>query len=194
MATLEQEYTQLLHHLLPPGPAWEGDNPLLSGLAASLTRVHQRGNNLMTEINPATTVELIDRYETLCGLPDACVPAGVQNIAQRQQRLDAKINVPGGINENFYRRQLDALGYQTVTITQYQNLDATPDPEWGDKWRYYWKVSIPEDASVNWMTCASDCNESIRTWGDAVVECVIEKLCPSHTVVIFSYPEGDLNA
>lgn len=194
MTTLDEEYTQLLHKLLPPGPAWEGDNALLNGLSASLTRVHQRGNNLMAEINPATTTELIDRYEALCGLPDSCAPVGLQTITQRQQRLDAKINVPGGINEMFYRRQLDALGYRSVTITQYQHHSTTPNPEWGDRWRYYWKVSIPEDASVNWMTCASDCDEAIRTWGDAVVECVIDKLCPSHTVVVFSYPEGDINA
>ncbi|EFX9991264.1 phage tail protein, partial [Shigella flexneri] len=28
-----------------------------------------------------------------------------------------------------------------------------------------------------------------RTWGDTVAECVINKLCPSHTVVLFSYPD-----
>lgn len=26
-------------------------------------------------------------------------------------------------------------------------------------------------------------------WGDTVVECVLNKLCPSHTYVIFKYPE-----
>ncbi|EAX9077511.1 hypothetical protein GG864_22220 [Salmonella enterica] len=27
-----------------------------------------------------------------------------------------------------------------------------------------------------------------------VAECVIDKLCPSHTVVVFTYPEGKENA
>ncbi|HAZ7475828.1 TPA: transcriptional regulator [Escherichia coli] len=26
-------------------------------------------------------------------------------------------------------------------------------------------------------------------WGDTVIECVLNKLCPSHTYIIFKYPE-----
>ncbi|MGG4625150.1 YmfQ family protein [Serratia odorifera] len=192
--SLEDDYTQLLYHLLPPGPAWYGANPLLAGLAPSLAAVHLRGNELMNETDPSQTIELIDRYETICGLPDSCAPAGVQTLKQRQQRLDAKINIAGGINEQFYRQQLDALGYQSATIEQFQNLDESPDPEWGDKWRYYWRVNIPTDSTTSWQTCTSACNTAIRTWGDTVVECVIEKLCPSHTVVVFAYPEGNEDA
>jgi uncharacterized protein YmfQ (DUF2313 family) len=192
--SLEDDYTRLLYHLLPQGPAWEGGNALLDGLAPSLAAAHQRGDDLMREANPAQTVELINRYERLCGLPDSCAPDGAQTLLQRQQRLDAKINIAGGINEQFYRNQLDALGYTTTTIEQFQNLDISPNPEWGDKWRYYWRVNIPSDATVEWQTCSSACNSAIRTWGDTVVECVIDKLCPSHTVVVFAYPEGEKNA
>ncbi|WP_080078791.1 YmfQ family protein [Salmonella enterica] len=191
---LQDEYTQLLYHLLPEGPAWDGENPLIEGLAPSLNRVHQRADELMAEIDPARTTELIDRYEQLYGLPDSCAPEGVQTLQQRQQRLDAKANVAGGINERFYREQLDALGYTAATIEQFQNLDSTPDPEWGKFWRYYWRVNIPADANISRQTCTSTCDSAIRTWGDTVAECVIDKLCPSHTVVVFAYPEGKENA
>lgn len=191
---LNDEYTQLLYQLLPPGPAWEGDNSLIEGLAPSLARAHQRADALMQEIDPSRTTELIGRYEPLYGLPDSCAPDGVQTLRQRQQRLDAKANVTGGINERFYREQLDALGYNTATIDQFQHLDASPDPEWGELWRYYWRVNIPADASVSWQTCTGACNSAIRIWGDTVAECVIEKLCPSHTVVVFAYPEGTEDA
>ncbi|ENG0893103.1 DUF2313 domain-containing protein, partial [Yersinia enterocolitica] len=96
---LTDSYSQLLTNLLPRGPAWEGDDPLLLGLAPSYSRAHQRGDSLMLEVDPRTTTELIDRYEQLTGLPDSCAPPGVQTLAQRQQRLDAKINVTGGINK-----------------------------------------------------------------------------------------------
>ncbi|HII3672425.1 TPA: YmfQ family protein, partial [Yersinia enterocolitica] len=39
------------------------------------------------------------------------------------------------------------------------------------------------------MTCLSICTDSLRVWGDTIAECVINKLCPSHTYVIFQYPE-----
>jgi len=191
MTTLNDQYTQLLYKLLPRGPAWSDDDPLLNGLAPSLAAVHTRADDLMTEIDPSQTVELIDRYETLCGLPDSCAPDGVQTIQQRQRRLDAKINIAGGINESFYRAQLDALGYPTVTIEQFQNLDESPDPEWGEYYRYYWRVNIPSDATYEWQTCSSECDSAIRTWGDTVAECVIDKLCPSHTVVVFAYPDAE---
>lgn len=193
MAT-EDEYTKLLYHLLPPGPAWEGGDPLLEGLAPSLSRVHQRAGDLMNEIDPAKTTELINRYEFVYGLPDSCAPPGVQTLQQRQQRLDAKANLAGGINEQFYRDQLDALGYTSITIELFQNLDSSPDPEWGEFWRYYWRVNIPADANITWQTCASSCDSAIRTWGDTVAECVIDKLAPSHTVVVFAYPDGEKNA
>ncbi len=73
---MQDEYEQLLYRLLPPGPAWEGEIPLIEGLAPSLTRVHQRADALMKEIDPAQTTELIDRYETVYGLPDSCTLTG----------------------------------------------------------------------------------------------------------------------
>lgn len=66
----------------------------------------------MRELDPRTTTELINRWERLCGLPDECIPAGTQTLRQRQQRLDAKVNLAGGINEDFYLAQLAALAGQ----------------------------------------------------------------------------------
>ncbi|HHA1670048.1 TPA: putative phage tail protein [Enterobacter roggenkampii] len=184
---LEDEYALLLRRLLPPGPAWSGENNLLDGLAPALSRVHTRTDELSNEIDPARSVELIDRYEKVYGLPDSCVPATTQTLQQRQQRLDARANVAGGINEQFFRNQLDALGYTSATIEQFQNLAASPNPEWGALWRYYWRVNMSSKTNVQWQNCMSPCNSPVREWGDTVAECVITKLCPSHTIVVFAY-------
>jgi len=191
---LTEQYTQLLEKLLPRGPAWGKGDSLLEGLAASLARVHQRGDELMQEIDPRSTTELIDRYEANTGLPDSCAPPGVQTLAQRRQRLDAKINLAGGINEAFYLAQLAALGYPDATITRFYKspfrcTSTCTESLYTEEWRYYWQVNMPAATKVTGMTCASSCNDSLRTWGDTVVECVMQKLCPSHTYVIFRYPE-----
>ncbi|MGT0323379.1 YmfQ family protein, partial [Shigella flexneri] len=113
---------------------------------------------------------------------------------QRQQRLDAKVNLAGGINEDFYLAQLAALGRPDATITRYDKstftcssacTDAVNAPEW----RYYWQVNMPVATNTTWMTCGDPCDSALRIWGDTVVECVLNKLCPSHTYVIFKYPE-----
>ncbi|WP_142668258.1 DNA circularization N-terminal domain-containing protein [Enterococcus faecalis] len=166
----------------------------VSDAAPSLSRVHQRADALMRELDPRTTTELINRWERLCGLPDECIPAGTQTLRQRQQRLDAKVNLAGGINEDFYLAQLAALGRPDATITRYDKstftcssacTDAVNAPEW----RYYWQVNMPAATNTTWMTCGDPCDSALRIWGDTVVECVLNKLCPSHTYVIFKYPE-----
>ncbi len=147
MDVTNDDYIRLLSALLPPGPAWSASDPAIAGAAPSLTRVHQRADALMRELDPRTTTELINRWERLCGLPDECIPAGTQTLRQRQQRLDAKVNLAGGINEDFYLAQLAALGRPDATITRYDKstftcssacTDAVNAPEW----RYYWQVNI----------------------------------------------------
>lgn len=191
---LTAQYGQMLGALLPRGPAWDASDSLLLGFAPVLSRTHTRGDELMLETDPRSVTELIDRYESISGLPDSCTPSGSQTLQQRRQRLDAKINLVGGINETFYRAQLDALGYEAATITRYPKSSFTSnstctDSLYSDEWRYYWRVNIPESTQISSMTCISNCTDSIRTWGETVVECVLNKLAPSHTFLIFLYTE-----
>lgn len=191
---LTTQYRQMLSSLLPRGPAWDADDLLLTGLAPSLAGAHARGDALMKEIDPRSVTELIDRYEKISGLPDSCAPAGVQTLQQRRQRLDAKINLSGGINESFYLSQLSALGYEGATITRYGKSQFTcvsncTDSLFTDEWRFYWQVNMPAATKITVITAISDCTDSLRTWGETVAECVLEKLAPSHTYILFKYPE-----
>lgn len=193
MGISDDDYVQLLAALLPPGPAWSPDDTAIKGAAPSLLRAHQRADDLMLEIDPRSTTELINRWERCCGLPDECIPTGTQTLRQRQQRLDAKVNLVGGINEDFYLNQLAALGKTGATITRYNNgpfkcTSACTDAVYSTEWRYYWQVNMPAASDATWMTCIDDCTTPIRYWGDTVAECVINKLCPSHTYVLFKYP------
>lgn len=167
MDVTNDDYIRLLSALLPPGPAWSARDPAIAGAAPSLTRVHQRADALMRELDPRTTTELINRWERLCGLPDECIPAGTQTLRQRQQRLDAKVNLAGGINEDFYLAQLAALGRPDVTITRYDKstftcssacTDAVNAPEW----RYYWQINMPAATNTTWMTCGDPCDSALR--------------------------------
>lgn len=191
---LTEQYRQMLGALLPRGPAWDADDLLLTGFAPSLAAVHSRSDALMLETDPRSVTELIDRYEQISGLPDSCAPPGVQTLQQRRQRLDAKLNLPGGINETFYLSQLRALGYNDVTITRYNKSQFTcisdcTDSLYSDEWRYYWQVNMPASTQITPMTAISNCTDSLSMWGDTIAECVLNKLAPSHTNVIFRYPE-----
>lgn len=193
MDVTDDDYINLMSALLPPGPAWSTDDPAIIGAAPSLRRAHQRADDLMLEIDPRTTTELINRWEACCGLPDECIPSGSQTLLQRQNRLDAKLNLIGGINEAFYLEQLAALGKPGATITRYNKgpfkcTSVCTDAVYSTEWRYYWQVNMPASTDATWMTCSDGCDTPVRYWGDTVAECVISKLCPSHTYVLFKYP------
>lgn len=189
---LTDKYNQLLAKLLPPGPAWSKDDPLLKGLSPALARIEQRANDLLLEIDSSSVNELIDRYETISGLPDSCTPPGTQTLTERRQRLDSKINAIGGIHAPFYLRQLEQLGYENASIGQYECPEFTCESActaalYDASWRYLWTVYMPTGADISEMTCNDDCSSSLRAWGDGVAECVINKLTPSHTIVNFAY-------
>ena len=191
---LTAQYNQMLGALLPRGPAWDAEDLLLAGFSPSLAVVHGRGDALMQELDPRSVTELIDRYEQISGLPDSCAPTGAQTLQQRRQRLDAKLNLPGGINEAFYLAQLEALGYTGVTITRYNKSQFTclsncTDSLYSDDWRYYWQVNMPAATQITEMTAIGNSTDSLRMWGDTMAECVLMKLAPSHTYVIFKYME-----
>lgn len=85
------------------------------------------------------------------------------------------------------------LGKLGATITRYNKgpfkcTSACTDAVYSTEWRYYWQVNMPAASDATWMTCIDDCTTPIRYWGDTVAECVINKLCPSHTYVLFKYP------
>ncbi|BDY42962.1 hypothetical protein MUTS3_09060 [Escherichia coli] len=52
MDVTNDDYIRLLSALLPPGPAWSASDPSIAGAAPSLTRVHQRADALMRELDP----------------------------------------------------------------------------------------------------------------------------------------------
>lgn len=195
MGLSKQDYANQLIKLLPYGPAWEGEHPLLTGGSAELARTAERAEALaIDETNPRKTTALLPRYEALCGLPDECNIQGSQTVPERQERLAAKLEGTGGINEAFFKSLLTSLGYPDATITRYHNSIFTAGSRAGDPlnssaWRFVWAVNLPADGKIRYFSPGSSAGDPLRTWGDAEVQCVISKYAPSHTHVIFRYQE-----
>lgn len=174
---LKRNYFQQLEDLLPRGPAWSEVDPLMAGLAPAFAAVHQRTNDLIRETNPAETTELIDRWEYCLALPDSCSVPGMDTVPQRQKRLGVKFNVKGAITEQFYLDVLHVMGYADATITTFTD----------EARAYTWQVNMGTDTLITEMTCLGSCTDALRTWGETAAECVLDKLCASHTILIFSY-------
>ncbi|GAA4258923.1 DUF2313 domain-containing protein [Azospirillum formosense] len=190
------DYYALLLGLRPTGPAWPADDELLYGVADGLARVHNRALALLGEADPRATLEMLPAWERVAGLPDACTgPAA--GLADRRSRLVAQLTGRGGQSWAFFIGLAGALGFPGCTITEHAAFtvgspcDAALNTA-GAGWPHAWRLNVPVGAGAVSFTATGGCDEAIRGWGSAVLECVIRRAAPAHTVVLFGYlPDED---
>ncbi|MBE5528858.1 hypothetical protein A9J41_14040 [Laribacter hongkongensis] len=189
------DYAGQLAALLPLGPAWKeapGVDRLLGAEAEALARVDRRSADLVRELDPRTTHELLGSWERQAGLPDECtVPGG--SMAARRDALVAKLLGVGGQSRAYFIGLAEAFGYPGTTITEFRPFtcqsacDDSLDP---DPWRFVWRVNLPKSAAIRQMDAESTCVDALAEWGDTTIECVINRLKPAHTLVQFAYQEA----
>jgi len=182
--------------LLPEGPFWEGfrqpdgrNRRLIDAKAEGMARVDGRGLDLVRDLNPLTAFETLAARETEAGLPHAC--AGLpETIAARVDALVAQWSARGGQSRQYYINVAAALGY-VITITEYgarQHGRADYGGTYGGPdWWFVWQVDA---ALYNYRAREfgrAAHGEPYASWGNAVLECVLERLKPAHTLIIFSY-------
>lgn len=161
-------YLQQLQALLPPGRAWPRDDnstlgKTLHALADELARVDGRVTDLLDEIIPDQTSELLAQWERICGV------AGAQAVL-------AQLAAQGGASPAYFIALADLLGL-TVTIdddltgllANFTCVSPCNALLQGYNKRYWWEVSIPAAGP------------------EPELEALFIKLKPAHTRVDFSY-------
>ncbi len=181
------DYAQLLHQHLPRGPAWPEQNNLLAGLAQELARVHNRLLDLIEEADPRTVAERLPEWERMAGLPDTCVTVS-QTMPARRQALVARLTMPGGQSRPYFIDLAATLGY-AIAITEFRVHTCEHDcehPLYDDPWRFAWQATAPLD-TIRERTCEDSCEDALRAWGNQLLECVLTRVKPAHTHLIFAY-------
>jgi uncharacterized protein YmfQ (DUF2313 family) len=195
MVLSDADYLNQLQDLLPPGPAWarEGDTPLnrlFGALSQELARLDGRAWQLLEEADPRTTAELFIDWERVAGLPDACAQAfgGDQTFAQRRAALLGRLTTIGGQSPAYFIGLAAALGY-AITITEFHEHTVEDDVEhglYGAAWNFAWQVNSALNTITD-ITVESTVEDPIAAWGNALLECVINRLKPAQTTALFSY-------
>ena len=177
------DYLNLLRNLLPYGPAWTDDpnaavSRMFEGLSQELARIDGRCWALINEADPRSTQELFSDWQSEFGLPDPCVQAlgGNQTSAQLRAALLGRINSVGGATAAYFTEVAAALGF-VIRITEFLGSN-TP---------YQWQVEVSMGKSLTQFSFASDFSEPWATWGSTLLECVMKRLAPAHTDLVFSY-------
>ena len=170
----DQFLTQL-QALLPIGRAWPRESgaqmtQLLAAMAEEYARADGRGIDLLTELDPRTTVEMIGDWETLLGLPDACTPIA-DTLEDRRLAVIQRLVSLGGQSRAFFVDLADRLGYlaEVEEHAEAQIGDHIGDRLNGVAWAFAWTLrTLPPIAD--------------DPFG---LQCQVRRGKPAHTEVLF---------
>jgi uncharacterized protein YmfQ (DUF2313 family) len=190
----------MLAAMLPSGLAWNREPGssiigLLDGIGDHLNEVDQRASDLIDELDPRTTTEMLLDWERLLGLPDECLGTP-DSLKGRRDAIVAKlVGIPSPTPAALVALAAD-IGY-TVSIEEHSFQESRcgyavcGDTIGGAQWGHTFTVHAPAAASVTSRAACGTarCGDPIRSWGNELLECIIAAAKPAHTTVIFLYDQ-----
>lgn len=193
MLTPEQ-YKLFLLKLLPRGMAWPRDNKwfiskLIDGIAQEFYRVGLRAQVLLAEKDPRATLELLEEWEAVVGIPDGCAPPA-PTLDRRRADVTARLTQEGALTRQFYIDFAAYLGF-TITITEYRpfraGISKAGDPVSNGDWVYTWLVTGPVE-TINFFSAGrNQAGDPLANWGNQFLECAMDKRKPAETIVLYAY-------
>ena len=195
MGMIASDYLAQAQALLPPGPAWPRSadayiTRLLLGLSSELERAEGRAAGLLEEADPRTSAELLIDWERVAGLPDGCVSdAGLNpSTEQRRAALLGRLTMQGAQSISYFEQLAASLGY-TVTVSESHVFDVNDDVSeliYGIAWAHVWQVQSVLNQPVYFFV-TSTVADPLGSWSNVILECVLSRFKPAHTVLLFSY-------
>lgn len=208
--SLKEDYLSFFQALLPSGPAWTRDRKaeltkVLNFFAGEFARIHGRAMDLLNEADPRSTIEMLNDWEDVAGLPDPCSAGIADTVQERRLALVQKITGRGGQSAKYFVELAEILGYD-IEITENRpftcglsecGLHQTVGPysaqlhQLTDKLdiRYFWKVLV-KGPRVTWFQCgASECGKDplAKITRAEDLECIFQRLKPAHTSLTIAY-------
>lgn len=194
MADTYLKYKELIKKLLPNGKVWnkeEGSN--LTKIAAACSkefgRIEDRAMELLEECDPRTATETLDDWERVLALPDKCIadPDSL-TVEQRRDAIVQKIVGRGGQSLAYYEEVAARIGYEVTASNYYPFVagSSAGDPLTNDDWRFWFNINAPSTATY-FVAGSGSAGDPLVEYGEEVLECMINKLRPAHTEVLFTY-------
>jgi uncharacterized protein YmfQ (DUF2313 family) len=189
------DYLAQTQKLLPRGRVWHRSLSLVQDadiltLMPSWARLTSRLNDLIAEIFPCTTTELLPEWEDTLGLPDPCVQPPLESIQQRRAAVCVKFVARGGQSKSYYIGIAAALGIE-ITITEFAQfrcgINSCGDALYGYAWVFTWRINAPLDSIVYFRPHFSTAGDALREWGNALLECIMSAIKPAHTILQIAF-------
>jgi len=190
------DFISAVQKLLPRGPAWPKDatsveTGYFGAMADVMTQLHAAAAAISeVESDPSQTSELLPDWEKAYGLPDCCAPAA-PTIEQRRASLCAKIAAQGGQSPAYFVSVAAALGF-AASVTEFLPFrvgQASVETTIMDlPWIFTWRLNVAEaETVVDWAVGQNGVEDPLASWGNEELACVIGRLAPAQTIVLFAF-------
>jgi uncharacterized protein YmfQ (DUF2313 family) len=190
-------HRDLLAALLPP-VSYDSNAPgvdlSINMEGRELDRIQADGQKVLGALQPWIWQQWLTDWERVYGLPGECYRDG-QLLQERLALLALAFLERGGISLDWIKHYA-ALGGYDITITEYQpfraGISKAGDPLTNGYWLYAFDVLAVGDITRVFRAGQSVAGEALRTWGDPMLECIINKYKPAHTVALVSYQNNEV--
>lgn len=202
-------YRRLIKGLFPTGKAWtfakdSDQEKTIEAFSFEPCRIEERGFDMLDELDPRTTFEMLDNWERLLKIPDECTPENSDpNLQERRTRILQKLTTGGGQSDAFFILIASQLGYD-VSVFDVENfrdfrvgISSVGEPLTnstlpnGDTssagWAFTFQINGPADLVRYFRVGQSTVGDRLVLVENDTLECVIEKFKPAHTNVLFSF-------
>lgn len=193
MSDLAERYTRMLMALLPPGAIWPRDpgtvrHALMSATAEELALIHQWLDSILAERSPRTALHMLADWERVLGLPDDCTGTP-ETIAERRRLAHARMVSTGGQTKAYMIAIAAALGFE-IEITEhrarYHGLRRHGEHYGGPDMQFTWTVTERSGTVRPRRFGQAFHGEPYQTWGNQPLICLLRRLAPAHTAILFA--------
>lgn len=174
------QWTSSLLAQMPRGVLWQRATSLdlykyAQGYAPRLERAEASADNLLFEMRPESTLQLLPEWEEYLGLPE-CVAAPVTNLEYRRYAVVEKYHRKGGLQAWNIQKLATDLGF-TVEVDEtfpHHCMRSCTYPLWEQKYRYILRVTVYGIPGA-YMTCLDDILTPLLTSDARVLECTLQR-------------------
>ena len=174
------DWTNAIMLQMPRGDIWSRDQtgPLYkyaAGYASRLQRVEQSADQLLDEMRPETTQQLLPEWEAYLGLPE-CSLTG-QTVDTRRNAVVEKYHRKGGLQSWAIEELAALLGFtiEVQEIFPHHCLRGCTYPLYEAKYRHVMRVIVKGIPNA-YATCLDDCLTPLTSQSATALICSLEKI------------------
>ncbi len=113
------------------------------------------------------------------------------SAGQLQAALVSKLVQVGGQSRAYFIAVARAMGFAIAITEGWKEVDTVispvNNPLANSGWIYVWTITTPVGDTKTTLTVNGRVSDPLAAWGNTLLECVMRRIKPAHTTLLFSY-------